>query len=66
MITNDKAFGEKVYREQQRHKGIVLLRLEDERPRNRVAALRRLLERYADGLAGHFVVVTETAVRFGR
>ncbi len=66
LITNDKAFGERVYREQQRHKGIVLLRLEDERAQSKVAALRRLLESYADGLADRFVVVTETAVRFGR
>ncbi len=31
LMTNDKDFGEKVYREKRPHKGIVLLRLEDER-----------------------------------
>jgi len=29
LMTNDKDFGEKVYREQYPHKGVVLLRLED-------------------------------------
>ena len=31
LVTNDKDFGEKVYRERQPHRGVVLLRLEDER-----------------------------------
>jgi predicted nuclease of predicted toxin-antitoxin system len=31
LITNDKDFGEKVYREQLPHKGVILLRLADER-----------------------------------
>ena len=30
LITNDKDFGEKIYRERRPHKGVVLLRLEDE------------------------------------
>src|ERR1051325_3106038 len=59
LVTNDKDFGEKVYREQRPHKGVVLMRLDDERAANKVEVLRRLLEAYADRLAGHFVVVTE-------
>ncbi len=66
LITNDKDFGEKVYREQRLHRGIVLLRLEDERAISKIDTIRRLLERYADQLSGHFVVVTETQVRFAR
>lgn len=66
LITNDKDFGEKVYRERWPHKGVILLRLEDERAANKIDVLRRLLERYADRLAGNFVVVTETKVRFAR
>jgi predicted nuclease of predicted toxin-antitoxin system len=31
LITNDKDFGEKVYRERRPHKGVILLHLEDER-----------------------------------
>lgn len=66
LITNDKDFGEKVYREQRPHKGIVLLRLEDERAVVKVETIKRLLESYADRLAEQFVVVTESRVRFAR
>lgn len=64
LITNDKYFGEKVYRERRPHRGVVLLRLEDERVANKIETIRRLLASYADQLANHFVVVTETQVRF--
>ena len=66
LITNDKDFGEKVYRERRKHKGVVMLRLEDERPAVKVATVRRLLADYADRLVGHFLVVTETKVRIAR
>ena len=66
LITNDKDFGEKVYREQRPHKGVVLLRLDDERIASKISTLQRLLERYADRLAGNFAVVTESRVRFAR
>ncbi|MGB9618472.1 MAG: DUF5615 family PIN-like protein [Desulfomonilaceae bacterium] len=66
LITNDKDFGEKVYRERRPHKGVVLLRLEDERTANKIAALQRLLTSYAGQLADQFAVVTERQVRFAR
>jgi predicted nuclease of predicted toxin-antitoxin system len=66
LITNDKDFGEKVYRERRPHKGVVLLRLEDERGASKIKILQRLLEKYSDRLADNFVVVTETRARFGR
>lgn len=66
LITNDKDFGEKVYREQHHHRGIIFMRLEDERAPNKIELLRRLLEGYAERLADQFVVVTETQVRFAR
>ena len=66
LVTNDKGFGEKVYRERYRHKGVVLLRLNDERASNKIETMRRLLEGYADQLTDRFVTVTETRVRFTR
>jgi predicted nuclease of predicted toxin-antitoxin system len=66
LLTNDKDFGEKVYRERHEHRGVILLRLADERAVNKVEALRRLLAEYAEQLADRFVVVTETRVRFAR
>ncbi len=66
LITNDKDFGEMVYRERRPHKGVVLLRLEDERTAIKIETLQRLLETYTERLANNFVVVTETRVRFAR
>jgi predicted nuclease of predicted toxin-antitoxin system len=66
LITNDNDFGEKIYREQKLHKGIIFLRLEDERATNKIAVLKRFLKQYGDSLLGKFVVVTETKVRFAR
>jgi predicted nuclease of predicted toxin-antitoxin system len=66
LVTSDKDFGEKVYRERRPHRGVVLLRLEDQRAQNRIEALRRLLEAYSERLPGSFVVVTEMRVRFAR
>ena len=66
LITNDKGFGEKVFRERRRHRGVIFLRLGDERPLSKIETMRQLLEGYADKLADHFVVVSETQVRFAR
>ena len=66
LITNDKDFGEKVYRDRRPHRGVILLRLDDERAARKIDTLQRLLRDYADRLADHFVVVTETSVRFAR
>jgi predicted nuclease of predicted toxin-antitoxin system len=66
LITNDKDFGDKVYRENHPHKGVVLLRLSDERSALKIETLRRLLSKYSDRLANAFVVVTESKVRFAQ
>ena len=64
LITNDKDFGERIYRERQPHRGVVLLRLEDERAAIKIDVLRQLLASYSDRLTDHYAVVTETRVRF--
>ena len=66
LITNDKDFGEKVYRDGRFHKGIILLRLEDERPQSKIQVLSQLLHTYRDRLSDAFVVVTEKQVRFAQ
>ena len=66
LITNDKDFGEKVYRDMKHHKGIVLLRLDDERAHNKIAVIQRLLENYSDKLRDNFIVATEQRVRIAR
>jgi len=66
LITNDKDFGEKVYRDDRLHRGIILLRLEDERSLSKIQVLSRLLKAYPDRLLNTFVVVTEKQIRFAR
>ncbi|HEY0376058.1 MAG TPA: hypothetical protein VGC87_03795 [Pyrinomonadaceae bacterium] len=56
----------KIYKERRPHRGVIFLRLEDERAGNKRETLRRLLEAYADRLTDNFVVVTESRVRFAR
>lgn len=64
LITNDKDFGEMIFRERRRHHGIIFLRLYDERAANKIEVLRQLFANYADRLLGEFITVTETKVRF--
>ena len=56
LITNDKDFGEMVFRE----------RIADERASNKIEVLRKLFANHSDKLSGQFVTVTETKVRFAR
>ena len=66
LITNDKDFGELVFRNGQVHSGVVLLRLQDENSANRVHTITAVLEQYADRLAGSFTVATDRGVRIRR
>lgn len=66
LITNDKDFGEKVFRERRPHHGVIFMRLRDEAPDNKIAVMKGLLEQYSERLVDQFVVVTESRVRFGR
>lgn len=66
LITNDKDFGEKIYRERHAHHGVIFMRLRDEGPRTKLRVMRDLLAGYSDRLVDQFVVVTESRVRFGR
>lgn len=64
LITNDKDFGEMVYRENYSHCGIVFLRLNSQRAVAKINALNQLLSIYAEQLPNSFTVVSETQVRF--
>jgi predicted nuclease of predicted toxin-antitoxin system len=66
LITNDKDFGEKVYRSRRAHCGVVLLRLNDERPSSKILVVSRLLGLYADKLQGSFIVVSERRIKIGK
>lgn len=63
ILTNDKEFGEKVYRERKPIPGLVLFRLSDERAPRKIGILQQLLASHGDRIADHYLVVTETKVR---
>jgi len=63
IITNDKDFGELVFKQNLAHKGIILLRLSDERSRHKIEILKKLLAINLYNLAGNFTVVTGTTIR---
>src|ERR1041384_4156787 len=60
LITNDKDFGEMIFRERREHNGVIFLRLSDERSANKIRVLQHLLENYSAKLSDQFVTVTET------
>jgi predicted nuclease of predicted toxin-antitoxin system len=64
LITNDKDFGEMIFRERREHKGVIFLRLADERSSSKIAVLQNVLENYSERLIGQFVTVTEERIRF--
>lgn len=62
LITSDKDFGELVFKYGQSHRGIILLRLEDETSGNKILALKKVISRYKK--ISDFIVVTEKAGKF--
>jgi len=66
LITNDKDFGEMIFREKRSNHGVVFLRLRDERAVAKIDVIEKLLDRHKDQLVNTFVVVTETHVRFSQ
>ena len=66
LITNDKDFGEKIFRDKKPHKGVILLRLDDERATRKIAVIRQLIEDYSSKLLDNFIVATEQSIRVVR
>jgi predicted nuclease of predicted toxin-antitoxin system len=66
LITNDTDFGDKIYRDGRRHRGIILLRLQKNWTSVTLSVLEELFRTHGDRIGESFVVVTENQVRFGR
>jgi len=62
LITNDRDFGELVFRQQLPHAGVILFRLNDEAVRTKAALLQYVLSTYPEQLS-NFVVITERRIR---
>jgi predicted nuclease of predicted toxin-antitoxin system len=66
LITNDRDFGELVFRLRQPHQGVILLRLGTYVPlATKIQRVDDVLARYSDELE-HFIVVTPRTIRVRR
>lgn len=63
LVTNDKDFGGMIYRGGRAHRGVLLLRLRDERAENRVRIVKIVLAQMGERLRNHYVVATEMGIR---
>jgi predicted nuclease of predicted toxin-antitoxin system len=63
IITNDKDFGELIFRQGRLAAGLILLRITGQRSGEKVRVMRHLLEHYSDKLSECFVVATKTEIR---
>jgi predicted nuclease of predicted toxin-antitoxin system len=63
LITNDKDFGEIVFRSGQAHHGVLLLRLKNESAANQVQTIAALMRQFPDYITGQFAVVKEDSLR---
>lgn len=66
LISNDKDFGDRVFRDAREHCGVLLLRLADERTPAKIAAIERALSTVGEALVGSFVVVSDRAIRISQ
>jgi len=63
LITNDKDFGELVFRQKKLTHGIVLIRATDESSENKLELLKNVLDKVGDKVKNKFVVVNESGIR---
>jgi predicted nuclease of predicted toxin-antitoxin system len=63
LVTNDKDFGELVFRGGHAHKGILLLRPQAESQEQRLKLISNVLIHHADRLEDNFCVATERSFR---
>lgn len=63
LITNDKDFGELIFRLNKPSSGVILLRLKNDSPKNRQKYIINLIEGLSSKLKSSFAVVTEGRTR---
>lgn len=63
LIANDKDFGELVYRLQQIHSGILLIRLSGIKPREKGSIILKAIEEHGNELYKAFTVINKTHVK---
>lgn len=66
LITNDRDFGELIFRHHAGHCGVIFLRLSDETTRNKITVLEQFFLSYTANLEKSFIVLSEKAFRIAR
>jgi predicted nuclease of predicted toxin-antitoxin system len=64
LVTEDKDFGELVYRFKKPSKGIILIRMDVKERHMKWLRLKKLIENYEERLPGHLVVIDNHKFRF--
>jgi|SRR3989338_2652358 len=63
LITNDKDFGEFIFKAGRVSRGVIFLRLKVDKPANRAKLVLELINKFGEKLDKNFVVVSEGRVR---
>lgn len=64
IVTNDKDFGELIFKKRLPHYGVILMRLKDERVPNKITVLSHFLDSYPQIIQPNdFIVLTEESYR---
>jgi len=66
VITNDKDFGELVFRKGKGHRGVIFLRLQKETDENKISTISKVIKRFGNQLSTSFVVASEDFVRVSK
>lgn len=64
LITEDKDFGELVYRLRKKANGIILVRITIKERKSKWQRLKKLIDNYPDRLPGNFIVIDAKKFRF--
>ncbi len=63
ILTNDKDFGDLIFLQKLRHKGVILFRFKNENILDKIDAIDILLKNHKDKLQNKFVLVEDTRVK---
>lgn len=66
IITNDKDFGELVFKKKKEHRGVIFLRLKNESLKNKISVIKKVIESFKDEISMGFIVASEDFVRVSR
>ena len=64
LLTEDKDFGDLVYRLKKPANGIILIRIDIQERHMKWPRLKTLIDKYEDRLSGHFIVLEMNRIRF--